>query len=320
VRSTAILVLALVPESLAAQAPRPADFGRLFRYDATQPLDARDSVLEQADGVVVHGLTYASPAGGRVTAYLVRPTTPGRHPALLFGHWGYGDKTEFLPEARLYARLGAVSLLIDYPWVRPAEWRREEGSLDHPEVDRDVHVQAVVDLRRGLDLLAARADVDTGRLAYVGHSYGAQWGAILSAVEPRLKAAVLMAGVPDDRAILLDSRDPAIVAYRSRWTQEQLDHYLAVNGALDAVRYVPHAAPTPLLLQFARYERLFDEAAMRRYADAASQPKTVLWYPTGHDLNDAQALFDRATWVARHLGLGPVEPEVGRMLEAAARR
>jgi len=320
VRSTSMLVFVLLPGALAAQAPRPADLGQLFRYDATQPLDARDSVLEQADGVVVHGLTYASPAGGRVTAYLVRPIAPGRHPALLFGHWGYGDKTEFLPEARLYARLGAVSLLIDYPWVRPAEWRRDEGSLDHPEVDRDVHVQAVVDLRRGLDLLAARADVDTARLVYVGHSYGAQWGAILSAVEPRLKAVVLMAGVPDDRAILLDSNDPSMVAYRGRWTQEQLARYLDVNEVLNAVRFVRYAAPTPLLLQFARYERLFDEAAMRRYADAASEPKTVLWYPTGHDLNDAQALFDRATWVARQLGLGPLDAEVARMLRVATGR
>jgi dienelactone hydrolase len=319
-RATVLLACAFLPGALVAQAPRPADLGRLFRYDARQPLDVQDSILERADSVIVHGLTYASPAGGRVTAYLVRPMTAGRHPALVFGHWGYGDKTEFLPEARLYARLGAVSLLIDYPWVRPAPWRRDEGPLDHPEVDRDVHIQAVVDLRRGLDLLQARPDVDTSRMAYVGHSYGAQWGAILSAVEPRLKAVVLMAGIPDDRAILLDSDDPSTVAYRERWTEQQLAHYLEVNGVLNAVGYVRYAAPTPLLLQFARYERLFDAAAMRRYAEAASEPKTVLWYPTGHELNDAQALLDRTVWVARQLGLAPVEAEIARMIQVAAGR
>jgi cephalosporin-C deacetylase-like acetyl esterase len=46
----------------------------------------------------------------------------------------------------------------------------------------DMEIQAVVDLRRGIDLLLARSDVDPKRLAYVGHSYGAQWGSILSAL------------------------------------------------------------------------------------------------------------------------------------------
>jgi dienelactone hydrolase len=50
---------------------------------------------------------------------------------------------------------------------------------DKPEVDRKIEIQAVVDLRRGIDLLLARSDVDQTRLAYVGHSYGAQWGSIL---------------------------------------------------------------------------------------------------------------------------------------------
>jgi hypothetical protein len=45
----------------------------------------------------------------------------------------------------------------------------------------------------------------------------------------------------------------------------------------------PYAAPTPLLFQFARYERYFNEAAMLKYAQAASQPKVVKWYDTGHD-------------------------------------
>jgi hypothetical protein len=34
----------------------------------------------------------------------------------------------------------------------------------------------VVDLRRGIDALRARSDVDSNRIAYVGHSSGAHWG------------------------------------------------------------------------------------------------------------------------------------------------
>jgi hypothetical protein len=45
---------------------------------------------------------------------------------------------------------------------------------------------------------------------------------------------------------------------------------------------------------------------MRRYAQAASEPKLVLWYDTGHGLNDVRALIDRASWLQRHIGIKPV--------------
>src|SRR5207237_6237157 len=130
-------------------------------------------------------VSYASPAGGRVTAHLVAPAGGNRNAGLVFGHWGPGVRSEFLPEAIRYASTGAVSLLVDYPWDRRPPWRRPLKQVEDPESDLHAYVQAVVDIRRGFDLLGARADVDANRLAYVGHSYGAQWGAILSAVEPR---------------------------------------------------------------------------------------------------------------------------------------
>src|SRR5262249_48344069 len=138
---------------------------RQFDYDASQPLNVEQVLLHEREGVKVYDVSYVSPKGGRVTAYLVVPTTKGRHAGLLFGHWGAGNRTEFLPEATLYARAGAVSLLIDYPWVRPAQWRRKLNEVADPESDYQTRVQTVVELRRGLDLLASRADVDPNRLA-----------------------------------------------------------------------------------------------------------------------------------------------------------
>jgi hypothetical protein len=46
------------------------------------------------------------------------------------------------------------------------------------------------------------------------------------------------------------------------------------------------------LLQFANFERYFDKTSEQHYTDAASEPKMVLWYDTGHELNDPQALRD----------------------------
>src|SRR5438876_587904 len=169
----------------------------LFDYDAKAPLDIHDKIIEEFDGGSLHDITYVSPKGGPVAAYLVVPKGKGPFAAVLFGHWGNGTRTEFIPEAKLYARAGAVSLLPDYPWDRPQPWRKTPSHYDKPELDCEIEIQAVLELRRGIDLLLARPDVDPKRLAYVGHSYGAQWGSILSAVDKRMKTSVLMAGVAE---------------------------------------------------------------------------------------------------------------------------
>jgi pimeloyl-ACP methyl ester carboxylesterase len=233
---------------------------------------------------------------------------------LLFGHWGPGNRTEFLPEALLYAQAGAVSLLVDYPWVRPAQWRRSLKLADDPENDHRAFIQTVVDLRRGFDLLCARADVDKDRLAYVGHSYGAQWGAILSATEKRLKTAVLIGGIPDSAAIWRDGNEPIAVDYRASTPKEKQEAYLQVMDRTAAVRYVPHAQ-MPLFFQFARHERYFDESAMNRYYAAAKEPKAIKWYDTGHDLNDVQTLADRAKWLHDKISIKPIGRTLATALE-----
>jgi pimeloyl-ACP methyl ester carboxylesterase len=231
----------------------------------------------------------------------VVPKGKGPFPAILFGHWGCGTRTEFLAEARLYARSKVVSLLVDYPWVRPSPWRGSLEYVANPEGDRELYVQAVIDLRRGIDLLESLPYVDRFRIAYIGHSYGAQWGAILSAVDKRLRAAVLIGGVGASADIWLDSDDPEFAELRKSVAKEQMDRFIEVMRVLDGIRYVPHANPVPLLFQFARYERYFGEASMQRYADAASEPKFVLWYGTGHEINDPKALSDRGDWLRRIL-------------------
>jgi dienelactone hydrolase len=310
IKNVAIVLICLgAAQTAGAEDNNFDDLKRMYDYDRRQPLDVQEKLLHERDGVKVYDLSYTSPKGGRVTAYLVVPEGKGPFAGLVFGHWGPGNRTEFLPEATLYARAGAVSLLIDYPWVRPAPWRKRLKEADDPESDHQAFVQAVIDLRRGIDLLSSRPDVDPKRLAYVGHSFGAQWGAILSAVDNRLKGVVLIGGIPDQAAIYRDNDDPAVVEYRATTPKEKQEAYLKSSERTAPVRYVPHAM-CPLLFQFARYERYFDKAAMDRYEQAARQPKEVKWYDTGHELNDVQALVDRAAWLRDKVSLGSIEMRV----------
>jgi eukaryotic-like serine/threonine-protein kinase len=58
---------------------------------------------------------------------------------------------------------------------------------------RDLVMQWAKDLGRSIDYLETRQDIDSHRLAYYGLSLGAVWGPVLTAVEPRLKASLLVA-------------------------------------------------------------------------------------------------------------------------------
>jgi dienelactone hydrolase len=304
-----ILFLAFLAASFCAaeDPPKPVTDSNalihLFDYDSKQPLDIHDKVIEEFPAGTLHDITYNSPKGGLVAAYLVVPKGKGPFPAILFGHWGNGTRAEFIPEAKIYAKAGAISLLPDYPWDRPAPSRKALNHYDQPLLDRDAEIQAVIDLRRGFDLLIARPDVDRKRLAYVGHSYGAQWGAVLTAVDQRMKTSILMAGVAELADIILRSDEPAMIDFRKTQPEGQLEKYVNAVGDIDAIHFIKYAVPIPLLLQFANYEQYFDKLSTQRYIDAASEPKKVLKYDTAHDLNDPQALQDRYNWLAQYLDL-----------------
>ena len=45
-----------------------------FDYNQSAPLDLKESNVEERDGVKIHDISYASPMGGRVPAYLIVPS------------------------------------------------------------------------------------------------------------------------------------------------------------------------------------------------------------------------------------------------------
>lgn len=186
--SCVLMLVALCCSADGQTGAKPrADFqsvAHAFEYEAKQSLDIHDKIIEEFSDGTLHDITYLSPkGGGPVAAYLIVPKGKGPFAAVLFGHWGNGTRAEFIPEAKVYAKAGPISRIPDYPWDRPQPWRKTPDHFDKPELDREAEIQGVVELRRGIDLLLARPDVDPKRLAYVGHSYGAQWGSILSAVD-----------------------------------------------------------------------------------------------------------------------------------------
>ena len=290
---------AAAAEWLASLPPFDLEQGRrLFDYDASVPLDVKEAGTERRGDVRVVDLSYASPMGGTVPAYLILPPGEGKHPAVLFLHPGQGDRSTFVDEAvDLAARHGFVSLTISAPFLRPEYKGQRGGNPWNPEVSRKEQIHTIVDLRRGFDLLAGRPEVDPRRLTYVGHSLGATVGGTLAAIERRPIAFVLMAGFPSLTHAHTDGHNRNATAFQELLTPEQQKAYVDALAPIDAVHYVGHAAPAKLLFQFAKNDEFISPWDAEVYTQATSSPKEVKWYDTDHFFNE-EARRDRGEWLA----------------------
>jgi dienelactone hydrolase len=212
------------------------------------------------------------------------------------------NRTEFLDEAVLLARAGVISLLVDDVTVHPG-FVEDKSPLNEQQVAVDV--QQDINLRRGADLLLARDDVDPKRLAYVGHSCGAFAGAYLSGSDRRFKAFVLMAGGwPDD----LFRKSPGYAEYRQKIGAEKLDAFQAKYSWTDTGKYVPHAAPAAVFLQFASDEPFVTQEMDKDYFVVVSEPKQMKIYTAQHALNP-EATRDRIAFLAEQLSFKPPDPK-----------
>jgi dienelactone hydrolase len=265
-----------------------------FAYDRRKPADLVTAGTEKRGAVVVTDLTYQTLTGTRRAAYLVGPskTATGLHPAILFVHWyeppnPTSSRKEFLPDAVELAGEGAISLLVDTMWSDP-DWFTNRD----PENDLGHSIEQVKELRRALDVLVSRPGVDPSRVFYVGHDFGAMYGALVAGLDAsRLRGFVFMAGTRSfsDWFLLWPKRDDAVKAETVRRL-----------APLDPTRYLAKTGALPVLFQFATRDRFVTKDAAEALAASASGPKDVRWYDAEHALN-ADATRDRLAWLRQHL-------------------
>ncbi len=301
------LFAALLISAPAADAQTPEMLAH-FDYDKNAPLGIKEIGVEKRGDVSIHDITYVSPKGGVVPAYLVVPKGKGPFAAVVWGHWYWGNspmrnRKQFLDEAVALAPTGVVSLLTDGPVARPGHVQNREPLNEQQVTDL---VQQVIDMRRGVDLLLARKDVDAKRIAFVGHSANGVIGAFLSGVDKRFKAFVLMAATMSDD---VTRKTPEYEAYRKEVGAAKFDAFEAKYSWADQGKYVSRAAPAVVFLQYATQENFITPERARLYAAVVSEPKRFKLYEAPHSLN-AEARQDRIAFLAEQLKLRPLAAEV----------
>jgi dienelactone hydrolase len=272
----------------------------LFDYDAEEPLEIVDTGNGRHGEIAAYDFTYGSPKGGRVPATLLVPDGAGPYPGIVMMHGMPSDRGAMLAPGTLLAQLGAVVILIDAPFARPENAGRD--ALTFTEQDREEQIQLIVDLRRAVDVLLTRPEVDASRLAYFGVSYGGAMGGLLAGVEDRLQAYVSVVG---DGGLVTHATGPEDWPDGDffRLPEARQDAWLNAMWPIEPLHYVGHAAPAALLFQNGTQDPLVSTADALHYQAAGSEPKTVLWYEAGHGLPPG-GFQDTVEWLEDYLAAG----------------
>ena len=277
-------MISLFPAALACVLMQTATPS--FDYDKSKPV-----ALARVDGadVTVRQVTYEQLDGSRNAATLVLPASGTRaaHPAILYLHWyepprPTSNRTEFLAEAIELAASGTVSLLVDTPWAAEPWFPKRDASKDY-----EFTIQMTKNVRRALDVLLARPGIDKTRVAVVGHDFGAMWGALAVAADPRVTHFVYMAGT---RAFT----DWYLFAPKKEGAEK--DAFVAKLAPLDPIAHLAKISPRPVLLQFGSKDNFVKNEATAALAEAVTGPKTVKTYDFEHELT-YQARLDRIAWL-----------------------
>ena len=181
---------------------RPVDdavfriYRRLFDYDPTDLGSKVESVDDRSEHWREERVSFAAAYGGeRIPARLFLPKN-ARPPFQTVVYFPPASALS-LPSidrvgSRDFGYLVRSGRAVLFPGV-PADLRATPAGPDGPNYLREVVTQRAQDVRRAIDFLDSRPDVDHGRIAFYGLSMGAEEGTIVGAVENRLRTLVLVA-------------------------------------------------------------------------------------------------------------------------------
>jgi len=265
-----------------------------FAYDAKELNPTIESKTESPEGWI-HEIVSFNAAYGKekVLAHLFLPdNTPPPYQTVIYFP---GDASAWMPSSEglesYYEFTMFLSYLLRngravlYPVYKGTFERGGPEYIATLQLPENFHsyaysellVQEVKDLRRSIDYLQTRPDIDSSKLAYMGMSWGGYYGAIVTALEDRFGASILMA------AGLVDIGRPEVscLSYVSR-------------------------VKTPTLILNGKYDVIFSpETSSRPLLDLLGTPpeyKRLILYETDHIPPRAEYIKEVLAWLDKYLG------------------
>jgi dienelactone hydrolase/predicted Ser/Thr protein kinase len=259
----------------------------MYAYDKEADLNAKVEPLGETERWRREKVTFdAAYYGERVPAYLFLPKNarPPFQTIIYFpGAFAFlDDKFDLagLEEGRGFLLKSGRAVIA--PIYKGLYERRDDihAGVNPPAVWKDHFVAWAKDLGRSIDYLETREDIDTTRIGYFGDSLGGKMGALLPALDKRLKVVVLSSG----GFYALGTYPPEANPFN----------------------FVPHVTQ-PVLMMNGRYDTSFPYDSCQRplfeHLGTPVKDKKHVIYETGHNVfSDREAVRACIEWLDKYLG------------------
>ncbi|MCR4410631.1 MAG: protein kinase [Candidatus Saccharicenans sp.] len=263
-----------------------------FEYDRT-PLKARVESQETSPrGWIREKVSFEAAYGGeRVMAYLFLPrnVAPPYQAVVYFpgsaSEWQRSSENiesyyEFPMFLSFLVKNGRAVLYPIYKGTFERGTDEMAGVIDYDQGSRQytaILIQIVQDFRRCLDYLETRPDINAEKIAFYGMSWGGVLGAIIPAVEERLKVSVLLGGG------LWGNYRPE--AHPATYVSRVKIPTLMLNGIYDSV-YPPETSAKPMF----------------RLLGTPAEHKRQILYETDHIPPYNEYVKETLAWLDKYLG------------------
>jgi cephalosporin-C deacetylase-like acetyl esterase len=265
----------------------PVDVIRFYSYDKSQPLQGNLVLKAENEWYRRYELTYQSEGDTVYAAYFV-PKVEGKVPAVIGVHGMFSeDEDQFLHVADFAARRGFAVLMPSLPFHH----RRAKGIqvisgqkfvVAPPVAVRNNFRRAVIDMRRALDWLMSRDNIDKEQIYITGVSLGGMVSMLTYKTDPRLKGGVFLVAGGGFREILVHSENPVVRNFRLLSKIGIAD----IEGAADILMLVDPAAlpdvwPRPVLMLNGTLDVIFPVSETMRAAESFANAN-VIWAKSSH--------------------------------------
>lgn len=264
-----------------------------YEYDLNLPLQDSSRLLSGENGFDLYAVNYVSVHGSEVTGLLSIPTTvDGQLPVIILLH-GVGDRktVDYIEAGHDYfVKSGYAVLRIDVA----NHGERKTVDYDFSLTDgyrywtRDIITQTVFDLRRSIDYLETRSEIDPNRIGFFGISLGGIIGTIFCGVDSRVKVPV----------ITLAGGNLSLMFGLDAFKEETKDFF----SIIDPINFVQEIEPRPLLMINAENDEVIAPITSKLLFEKAKQTKEIIWYTSKHrDLPIDKAYPAGIDWFNTHL-------------------
>lgn len=289
----AILLFGALTVLFASRTSNTFLVGQYYNYDKAIPLKDSINLLKDSTNYTLYHVSYNSVHDKKVTGLLGLPkNSTAPLPVIILMH-GLGDnkRVDYLEYGNdLFLNNGYAVLRIDFDnhGERKTDFYDFDLTGEYRYWARDMIGQTVFDLRRAVDFIETRNELDAKRIGYYGISLGGITGTIFCGVEKRVKVPIV--ALAGGQMNLLYKKDAL---------SKEAKEFVSI---IEPINFVKKIAPRPFLMLNAKNDEIVPPLMSTLLFNAAKEPKEIIWYNAKHRDAPLDLIYgDGLKWFKKYL-------------------